>query len=122
MSGFPHPVDVNLPWTDVTYLGASGDGVTDDTSAIQSACSKSNTLVVFPPGNYLVSNTITLAGGVKILGSGYGNTNIIFTQNADVIYGPDVNNSIESITINSPSGSIRIIPSPSYVVSHNLNV
>lgn len=104
MSGFPHPVDVNLPWTDVTYLGASGDGVTDDTSAIQEACSKSNTLVVFPPGNYLVSSTITLASGVKVLGSGYGNTNIIFTQNADVINAPNGGCSLECITIKPQSG------------------
>lgn len=47
----------------VKDFGAKGDGVTNDTAAIQSAfnalASYSNRSLYFPPGNYLVSSTLT---------------------------------------------------------------
>lgn len=45
----------------VKDFGAVGDGATDDTNAIQKAVSAAtNTLIYFPHGTYLVSDTITL--------------------------------------------------------------
>ncbi|NME21283.1 hypothetical protein HF865_00865 [Lactobacillus reuteri] len=45
----------------VRGYGAKGDGVTDDTEAIQRAINANvNGAVAFPPGTYLISNTITL--------------------------------------------------------------
>ncbi len=49
------------PRIDVTAYGAKGDGVTDDTAAIQAAitaaCASTHPTVFFPPGSYLVSQT-----------------------------------------------------------------
>lgn len=55
--------------TDAAY-GATGNGTTDDTAAIQAAinaCSAGETLYL-PPGTYLVTSTITLKVGVNLAG------------------------------------------------------
>jgi hypothetical protein len=62
-------------------FGAVGDGVTDDTSAIQDAVDAANAAgggtVYFPPGSYLVSRDgsdtwcLTLPSNVTLRGSGY---------------------------------------------------
>ena len=58
----------------VKDFGAVGDGVTDDTAAIQAAINASST-VVFPPGKYLITSTITFPtaapyGGGRLIGAG----------------------------------------------------
>jgi len=74
------------PRIDVTAYGAKGDGVTDDTAAIQSAINAACALDInhkstlfFPPGNYVVSQPQTpsanpvftgLCAGLLIEGSG----------------------------------------------------
>lgn len=62
--------------TDPKY-GAYGDGVHDDTAAIQAALDAS-TNVYLPPGTYLVSSPLTLQDGanVRITGAGMGITTI----------------------------------------------
>ncbi|MEV1294421.1 glycosyl hydrolase family 28-related protein [Pseudonocardia sp. NPDC049635] len=56
----------------VTEHGATGDGVTDDTAAIQAAIDTSpvGSVIWFPPGTYLVSETIRLAPYRAYLGAG----------------------------------------------------
>jgi Pectate lyase superfamily protein len=53
----------------VRTFGAKGDGVTDDTAAIQSAYN-SNSQVFFPLGTYKTSGSITLKAGQAMFGSG----------------------------------------------------
>ncbi len=48
-------------------FGAKGDGVTDDTEAIQAAVNNGKT-IFFPKGTYFVSKTITVPSGRKIVG------------------------------------------------------
>ena len=61
-------------WVNVkTAFGAEGDGVTDDTAAIQAALNSlttSDAVLWFPSGNYLISSPLTLSGvsNVTILG------------------------------------------------------
>lgn len=44
----------------VKWFGAKGDGVTDDTAAIQAAINAAQGIVYFPPGIYVISQTIVL--------------------------------------------------------------
>lgn len=55
----------------VKDFGAVGDGVTDDTAAIQAAIdSLSGGTVNFPQGTYVISSPILLKRGIRLLGSG----------------------------------------------------
>lgn len=58
-------------------FGAKGDGVTDDTAAINaailSAFNAGGLTVFFPPGTYLVSSAITVKANVSLLGFGSKN-------------------------------------------------
>jgi len=57
---------------DVRTFGAKGDGVTDDTAAIQAAVN-AGAVVYIPAGTYL-THTITLRAGVTIYGDGAAST------------------------------------------------
>lgn len=59
----------------VNDFGAVGNGVTDDTAAIQAAVlSGANKIIYFPKGNYPVSAQIVLGNSQLIVGSGQDNT------------------------------------------------
>jgi hypothetical protein len=86
--------------------GATGDGVTDDTIAVNAALlDKSNAgggEVYFPPGTYIVT-TLTRYSNVRLKGSGYGNTVIKLKNgtNADLFIDPNV----ASISIQAAVGT-----------------
>lgn len=66
----PLPADSNIP--NVVAFGAARDGVTDDTDAINRAFEASQ-MVYFPPGTYLVSNTLhvgTKKSNHQLIGAG----------------------------------------------------
>jgi Pectate lyase superfamily protein len=71
-------------WANVkTNYGAVGDGVTDDTAAIQNALNalgSNNPTLYFPAGTYRISQTLALAGQlyVNIIGQDPSNTTIIW--------------------------------------------
>ena len=54
---------------DVKTYGAAGDGVHDDTQAIQNAIN-AHTILVLTKGTYIINNTLNLRSGVRIYGSG----------------------------------------------------
>lgn len=62
---------INLisPIVSVKQYGALGNGVADDTAAIQAAMTAENA-VYFPPGTYLVSSPITLKSNNMVFGAG----------------------------------------------------
>lgn len=64
-------------------IGAVGDGVTDDTTAVSAAIAAGRQL---PPGTFLVT-TITFQAGAQIVGSGAGKTTLKLkaNTNADVL-------------------------------------
>jgi hypothetical protein len=53
----------------VKTYGAVGDGITDDTTAIQNAVNSEN-IVFFPAGTYLVSNPISIPSNRTLFGEG----------------------------------------------------
>ena len=54
-------------WVNIRTLGVRGDGVTDDTAAIQKAIDEHPTLYI-PTGRYLVSDTISLKPDTVLIG------------------------------------------------------
>lgn len=74
------PVNVKDP-----DYGAVGDGVTDDTAAIQSAIAE-NRLIYFPAGTYLVTSTIDVnVESVYFIGDGGLASEILFNPTANDI-------------------------------------
>ena len=70
----------------VKDFGAVGDGVTDDTAAIQAAINASpfGAVVFIPPGQYKLSSTLNLKDGITLSGAGRNSattptTQLIFT-------------------------------------------
>lgn len=52
-------------WVSVNRYGAKGDGMTDDTAAIQKAMDSGIPNIYFQPGKYLIDNRITVPGTVN---------------------------------------------------------
>ena len=64
-------------YVSVKEYGAKGDGITDDTEAINNAISQ-NSSVILPPGKYLISSPIFI--GYKKEIKGFGDSTIITTN------------------------------------------
>ena len=60
----------------VKDFGAVGDGVTDDTAAIQAAIDSGAGAVSIPAGTYLIGSAISLTRPVKLVGDGQSATNL----------------------------------------------
>lgn len=84
-------------YINVKDYGATGDGVTDDTAAINDALAEAQTYdlgatLFFPAGEYLISSTITIPyvsghglGGISILGEGRYASVIFSNSDIDLI-------------------------------------
>ncbi|MGO8676137.1 MAG: glycosyl hydrolase family 28-related protein [Limisphaerales bacterium] len=82
-STLPPPVRSDLPalpacdgWVNVRDLGAKGDGVTDDTEALQKAVA-SRRAIYLPSGFYSVRDTLSLGPDTVLIGLHPGATQII---------------------------------------------
>lgn len=79
--------------------GAIGDGIHDDTIAIQ-RCLDSNRSIYIPTGTYIITNTITLPSNTSVIGAGLNsvikaasnNFDMIKTENFDNLTGTDTHN------------------------------
>lgn len=82
-------------------FGAVGDGVTDDTAAIQAAINSGAGAVYVPAGTYL-SNTLNLASGVSLYGDGASSV-LSFPAGQVGLYGlsSGAGTYLESITISN---------------------
>jgi len=81
----------------VADFGAVGDGVTDDSAAIQlAATAAAGRSLYFPGGTYGVTTTITLPAGITVYGDGVGVSTIkkLGSGTANVFYGLNVSNII----------------------------
>ena len=69
-------------WVNLKLLGAKGDGITDDTKAIQEAIDKYPCIYV-PQGSYLISETLKLKLNTVLIGLHPMATNFALTENAE---------------------------------------
>jgi len=88
----PVPSDIfSLPpardWVNLRELGAKGDGVTDDTEAIQTAIEQFNTIYL-PTGRYLVRETIRLKPNTVLIGLHPMTTQLVLGDKAPGFEGP----------------------------------
>jgi len=77
--GHSHNGSRYLPGGNSGYVNAVGDGVTDDTRAIQNAINKAHNnkkdgIVKLRKGTFLITNTLVLKGGVTLQGQGSGSS------------------------------------------------
>ena len=56
------------PWVDVRAYGAVGDGIADDTAAVQYAMNLGRRSIFFPPGQYVIDNVVVPEGVKRIFG------------------------------------------------------
>jgi hypothetical protein len=114
--------------------GVTGDGTTDDTTAIQNLVDNSDVTsghrtVFFPAGNYRITGTITVSQGVLILGDGMpssdpggapGGTNFVFNNGTsdgfvwDIAVKEGAMGGLENVGIQASSSSagraVAVIP------------
>lgn len=107
-------------WVSVKDFGAVGDGITEDTEAIQKAddvVSATGGKVIYPPGTYLVSfgrlsltqrACIVVGNGVQHVGSGVGSTTIKIADGANAhgfLLRNTTNSAVMSMTIDGNSAN-----------------
>jgi hypothetical protein len=93
--------------------GATGNGVSDDTAAVQSAITAVagvGGVLYFPPGTYKISSALTAASYVELKGAGSGVSVISQTSTtANGISGVDLTNvKITGLSIDGPSSGSGI--------------
>jgi hypothetical protein len=109
----------------VRDFGAQGDGLADDTTAIQAAIDQAGLdgdaygCVFFPPGSYKVTGTIRYAGnGLALVGVGANTSGIVHAPSAAdtdcVVFASPTDayqsdNSVRGLTIESSSGLSRYL-------------
>jgi len=74
-------------WVNIRTLGVKGDGVADDTAAIQKAINEHSTLYI-PSGRYLVSDTIQLRPDTVLIGLHPSTTQFDIADDTPAFQGP----------------------------------
>jgi len=69
----------------VKDFGAVGDGVTDDTAAIQAAIDTNTKLVFIPEGTYKITSSLRLAFGQNLMGFGWWGTILNWRPTSDIV-------------------------------------
>jgi hypothetical protein len=87
------------PWADVRAFGAMGDGVTDDTAAIQEAIN-SGKKVYIPIGTYSVSTLKINVSDIIIIGDGMAKTNLVASGTEPIFNISSIRPELKDLTIN----------------------
>lgn len=70
----------------VKDFGAVGDGVADDTAAIQAALSSSRVSLYIPSGRYRITSNLNRSGHTHLFGDGLGASVFVFNGTSGLIY------------------------------------
>jgi len=73
-SPMPHALDDLGTWASVEDFGARGDGVTDDTAAIQRAVNSGKQVIWFPQAEYVINGSVLIPASVRVLQFLYAHT------------------------------------------------
>jgi hypothetical protein len=84
----------------VEWFGAKGDGVTDDTVAIQSAMNNHNAVIV-PEGTFAVSNTILIPSNTSLSGINNNEAKIISSSSVVLATNGNSNIKVENLYLQS---------------------
>jgi hypothetical protein len=94
-----------MDFVNVKDFGAVGDGVTDDTEAIQNAISEAynQSGLFFPKGEYLIKETLVLDNFINIVGANIKETTLSFELNSMYDYAITTvkNKNIQGISISN---------------------
>lgn len=102
----------------VKVLGAKGDGITDDTLPIRIACENFKR-VLFPEGNYLITEPISLNDNTELKGLSYRAASLKFDENGSLDFiGTSITSggiqkrflTIDSLELSSNYTSVRTNP------------
>jgi len=103
-------VKVTIPGS---VLVAKGDGVRDDTAALQAAINTcpAGQVVYIPQGTYRISGTLRVGKGIVVRGADPSNTKIIQYANADIfdLYGTSEYGVMTTVTSGYSKGSDTIV-------------
>jgi hypothetical protein len=102
----------------VKDFGATGNGIADDTAALQNAVNSGAGTVFIPAGTYKITQTISVPGDVHVFGSGIGSTVIdgssITSGFVMQFAGPDISliGTVSSASIGTTLVTMSAPPSP----------
>ncbi|WP_263357611.1 glycosyl hydrolase family 28-related protein [Acidicapsa ligni] len=107
----PDPVRTDIPglpamntWVNIRDMGAKGDGIADDTQALQQAIDAHRT-IFFPAGQYRVTDTVTLKSDTVLIGLQPSITRIFLADHTKAFDGVGDPKAM----IESPKGGTNII-------------
>lgn len=89
----------------VRSAGATGNGVTDDTTALQNAINSATSagqVVFFDAGTYLVTRTLSIPAGAKLVGESYS---VIMSSGS---YFNDINNPKPVVQVGTPGATGQV--------------
>ncbi|MFD5468908.1 glycosyl hydrolase family 28-related protein [Streptomyces sp. NPDC127105] len=97
-----------LDWLSIRDFGAQGDGVTDDTAAVQAAVDAASAAgggtLYIPAGRHIVNGSLTWASGVNAIGAGARVSILQSTnQNNDCLTGTDIRDvTLQGLQLSGP--------------------
>jgi Pectate lyase superfamily protein/SMP-30/Gluconolactonase/LRE-like region len=104
----PSPAIAALPdpaiWVNIHTLGVKGDGVTDDTVALQNAINQ-HPVLYLPSGRYLLHNTLTLRPDTVLIGLHPSTTQFDLSDGTPGFEGPDAPKPL----LLAPAGGVNIV-------------
>ncbi|MCD8498052.1 MAG: hypothetical protein LRZ85_08245 [Alphaproteobacteria bacterium] len=91
----------------VKDFGAAGDGITDDTIALQNALA-AHDLISIPSGSYLISNTLEIGNFKALLGSGQSSVIKCQSQSFDAIHVVGKGGVIHNLRIENGDTAVKL--------------